>query len=276
MKLQQGIRVLCSTGSLADRDKILVSHGTELSSLESVIYLPYTEGALIPREPWRPLSHEEEGIICCSHSDYAVGDVWTQKVPQGIMEAFASAGTQDLKLQSEVGRVMLGLPYQRAVELTMDWLHEKMPVELCTCSRALGIAVKPQGMSTVTVNTTTGCRIGLHLDFWDKQAIMDSYESRVRCNINLGLEDRYFLFVNIPSPIIFQQIIAEGDLRGSSIGRKFLSDNPDYPVIRLKVRPGEAYFAQTDLLIHDATTKARKLPDICFSFLGHFRPGELS
>jgi hypothetical protein len=45
---------------------------------------------------------------------------------------------------------------------------------------------------------------------------------------------------------------------------------PTYPVLRLRVKPGEAYIAPTDNLIHDGSSVGKQFPDITIHNLGYF------
>jgi hypothetical protein len=45
---------------------------------------------------------------------------------------------------------------------------------------------------------------------------------------------------------------------------------PSYPVLRLEIRPGEAYIAPTEIVIHDATTMGKEFTDATFTVLGNF------
>ena len=62
------------------------------------------------------------------------------------------------------------------------------------------------------------------------------------------------------------------DYRGLYVGHRFMRARPEYPVIRLRINPGEAYILPTDNLIHDASTEGKTFPDITLTFLGYFEP----
>ncbi len=46
---------------------------------------------------------------------------------------------------------------------------------------------------------------------------------------------------------------------------------PDYPVIKVRVAPGEAYIAPTENMIHDGSTVGKQYPDIHLTLFGYFR-----
>ena len=47
---------------------------------------------------------------------------------------------------------------------------------------------------------------------------------------------------------------------------------PDYPVVRLTIRPGEAYIAPTENLIHDGSTLGMTSPDLALHMIGALTP----
>jgi len=40
----------------------------------------------------------------------------------------------------------------------------------------------------------------------------------------------------------------------SLIGKSFMSTFPNYPVVRVRLRPGEAYIAPTENILHDGSS----------------------
>jgi hypothetical protein len=100
--------------------------------------------------------------------------------------------------------------------------------------------------------------------------------SKNRVCINIGTEDRFFLFVNLPLHAVFK--FAEGSTYSASpkslaidVCKMFMLKFPLYPVVKLKVSPGEAYLAPTENIIHDGCTVGQKIFDLHFTFLGRFR-----
>jgi hypothetical protein len=45
---------------------------------------------------------------------------------------------------------------------------------------------------------------------------------------------------------------------------------PEYPVVKLRIAPREAYIAPTENMIHDGCTVDKNRPDLKLMFLGHF------
>lgn len=114
--------------------------------------------------------------------------------------------------------------------------------------------------------------VGLHIDCWNKLRPEVSNQGRNRICINLGIEERYLLFVNLTLPGIIQALEADisNYTKPTEIGQDFMRNFPDYPVIKLPLLPGQAYIALTDTIIHDVTTINKTQEDRILAWLGHF------
>jgi hypothetical protein len=139
-----------------------------------------------------------------------------------------------------------------------------------------GLSQYPPGLETVTVDRGTGFRLGLHIDNWDRLALNCRAGSQPRLCINIGPEHRYFLFV----PQTVQSIanaVCDGDrpnaemaLSHESLLDLFFKQLSSGPVVRIKLKPDEAYIAQTDNLIHDASTVGTERAGWTFTVRGRF------
>lgn len=136
------------------------------------------------------------------------------------------------------------------------------------------VCLKEPGLVTTTVDGM-GRHIGLHLDSFDMKSVYERDQCRNRICINLGVEERTFLFVNVPVIEMIRRLHASGHpivpaTVGSGIGRMFLHAFPDEPVNAIKIRPREAYIMPTENLLHDASTLGRSSLDISLTVLGRF------
>lgn len=123
------------------------------------------------------------------------------------------------------------------------------------CLYCHGVIAKKPRLETVTVDSNTGLSPGMHLDSWDEKAAR-AEETRIRLNVNLGPDPRYFLFfgkniVHIQNAVNDGSFVPEGQ---NTLYYQYLARHRAAPVFRIKVMPGEAYLAATDCIIHDAST----------------------
>jgi hypothetical protein len=55
-----------------------------------------------------------------------------------------------------------------------------------------------------------------------------------------------------------------------AIGAAFMSTFPDYPIVRLRLRPGEAYIAPTENVLHDGSSTGVRAINQYLSMRGRF------
>ena len=109
----------------------------------------------------------------------------------------------------------------------------------------------------------------MHIDSWDKQPIEERQYSRNRICINLGKEDRYLYFINLPIFSIYKSL----PIKLTNINKVvnlFLSENQNYPVIKVKIKPMNGYIAPTENIIHDGSTFNTNNKDITLTIRGYF------
>lgn len=127
------------------------------------------------------------------------------------------------------------------------------------------------GLETVTVNPKTGRYIGLHIDSWDGTTYDERRNARTRISVNVGSAPRYLLVLNMPYDQGADLIKASLSLNTLPSTHRVLPALfmlfPEIPVLRIRIKPGEAYVADTDNLIHDAST----LPNSAAAFHCTFR-----
>jgi hypothetical protein len=130
----------------------------------------------------------------------------------------------------------------------------------------------------VTFDASVERFIGLHIDDLDALPLARRTESTTRLCINLGRSARYLLFVNLGVARMTGMLADAGGgadfggLRSTPLIHAFLRRFPDYPVVRLEMRPGEAYIAPTENMIHDGATDGMDAEDEQVTVRGIFDP----
>lgn len=109
---------------------------------------------------------------------------------------------------------------------------------------------------------------GLHIDCLDRLHDRTAIQPRNRFCINIGTESRYFMFIDVPLKNILQmvnveEITASSTLNKltSNIGKAFMNSFPNYPVVKIELKPGQAYIAPAEAIIHDASTMDKSVND---------------
>jgi hypothetical protein len=164
-------------------------------------------------------------------------------------------------------------------------LTREITSELCDLFGALeepviqGLCSDEGNEPTVAFDTNQNNLPGLHLDSWEGGSFEERSGSRTRLCVNLGPGDRFYLFVPLTLQTVARCLPAEiQDKAGKDATymatymiMQFFETFPDAPIMRLTVRPGCGYFADTDNMIHDGSTMGEPLDNTHFTIRGYFR-----
>ncbi len=242
----------------------------------------YEDDARVPAPPWRKPQQDEQQILLAREKPENLGTaISVVRLPDSLLRAFA--GIRDLARRGsdpEAITLTLHRPgYMAGIEAIKAYLAQNYQCRAPeTPAEPIegGIIIKASCLPTVTEDPNTRILVGLHLDDWYHLPLERRGESPNRVCINLGNEDRFLLFLNLPIARLSDIVSAAGaadphfDLPGTWIARTFLKFYPTYPVCRLRIKPGEAYIAPTENTVHDASSIEMSGPDISLSLRGRF------
>ena len=278
------IRVLGDPTQIIDR--ISINTGTMLAVEPPGDGLQYLKAAIVPKETWRPLTPREASMLVApaGTKGWNVGaDVGIVRIPDEVIapleQIFEDHGTRE-RLDPEGYQPHTQHPnWDSAYGLFIDHVKERYALRDQVIPQVVRLATAPPGMRTVTKDTVKDRNehyyVGMHLDTWENIALSDRHTARNRVCINLGREDRYFLFFNLSLMRMFRALGGEDpnkadDFYGTDLGHAFMRAFPGYPMLRLRLKPREAYIAPTDNLIHDGSSLDKRYPDIALHVLGYF------
>lgn len=249
-------------GATALGEQLELSPGT--IPARSVPGLVVQHGALQPRDEWRRLTDAElrkvEGEPNPARPYDYLAIVELPEPLRSRFDAFATSSAKPVSSSSELDELAAQLA--RAFG---DYSGRHV---------ALGFERRSGGRPIATQQAGTGELIGLHVDSWTARAASDRHDAGNRICINLGDEDRRLLVVNAPIGRVaatMKQLeeLNVDQVNPTDIGRRFLARFPNFPVLRLTIRPGQAYIAPTELIIHDGDTAGSR-SDCFTTVLGRF------
>ena len=210
------------------------------------------------------------GPKACKPSEY-VGIV---QVPRQAMCALEEFG---LGTEPSIGEIQLlrsRVDYATLIERVFQALslYHQTDHQL----HAGGVFRNSPGLTTTTFDRRSECYIGLHLDSWDKLPLTKRAEASNRLCINKGRGDRFLMFLNLSIRQILDLVTTSsqetsvGKYGDPDVGNALMKRFPSYPVVRVRIRPGEAYIAPTENIIHDGSTEGNKHADVQLTLRGYF------
>lgn len=273
------IRVLLPSSLPEADDRLAIGCGVEPTDPNKISHQTYCNNAYIPIARWRRPTEEENSTIRL----HSPGELNRTVALIPVLEQ------QDIKWIRECIEFMKATDPKLLQLRTTDeklWKHPltsfllNKVAQAATISGPLAcntVAEHEPGLATVTFNHHKQNFIGLHIDGWDKLPVKQLPYARNRVSINIGQEDRYFVFINLTVDDMLTHLRSCLDIESlpdeKAVSKAFMATFPDYPPIKLRIRPGEAYVAPTDNFVHDATTLDNELKSCHIAFRGYFNPG---
>jgi hypothetical protein len=220
--------------------------------------------------PWRKLTNEQLKTLIEIGDEKSYNTVGLFKVPDEVLDKFHSS--MGLKNRSSVNNEIEALrnDLQKLCEreeylLFLEEIKIFLDNHYLLSTKELSIhqiATSISGLGAAAWDTERNRYPGLHIDSWDEVEVAESSGAKNRICINLGMSARGLLFVNLTLADLHQKIKRQ-DPNVNSIEKfskhdlrtKFFSLYPDYPVLKVVLKPGEGYIAPTEYMIHDGTTE---------------------
>lgn len=147
----------------------------------------------------------------------------------------------------------------------------------CCFSFQAGAAVHrdPLDCLTTSHDPASGRRIGLHIDAWTDEDRPSAAHEVFHLDLNLGPDDRYFLFMPLSAErlaaLLENDAVAERP-SARRLGQHFLAARPRTPVVRVRLRPGMAYLAPVERLLHDGCSAGAQRGILRVAVEGDVRP----
>ena len=247
-------------------ERIDLSSGTRLADMRETADLVhgavYEHGARLPRDPWRPPTKEEtDSLVVAEPPSNMATSVAIVKLPDDLSRDLPEL----VRLENTEALQVNLLQSLRTICQLDEPLH------------CIGPTQNPANLQTVTLNRSIGRYNGLHVDDWDGLHLDSRHLATNRICVNVGQDDRYFLFLPFSlmdiAKVLSEEMPPGWDMprRCTLIGRQFMELFPEVPVIRCRLMRGEAYVAPTENLVHDGSSLGQTSMDEQFTIRGHIR-----
>lgn len=237
----------------------------------------YREWAIVPRGPWHVPSADDFAVIATEPTE--IGEVQIFRVPPALIKRLRAAlgDTKGFGDESHLVRVTAS---DGCVQALADL--ENYAKRFGAVTKEPRVRLNRWGLCTTTVDDQQ-MYTGLHVDNWYRQDLLTRRTSPNRICINVSEEARYLLLINVPQKMMFTILSGNEDevrlqpgMEGTALGLAFMQTFPDYPVVKLRIEPGEAYLAPTENLVHDGCTEGMTSWDLAVHVLGQFDPGAVA
>ena len=266
------IPLVCGEGCV-ENDRVSLSNGTICLQQPQGDKAEYVQGAFLPRTPWRKPTDWERKRLWQDSGVTNVDFVGVARIPDELLAALrkvVSDTDKDTLRQLEPRRI------REFIGPLINYLSDRFAYKSEPINH--GIHVHLPGRETVTIDSSNRKFLGLHVDSWDRYPLEVRARSLNRICVNLGTEPRHFLFLNLSlmnmatnmSRLVAQEAQATPDPASEPVGPAFMSRFPGYPIVKVRIAPGEAYIAPTDNVIHDASTVGSREPSITLTLRGWF------
>lgn len=249
--LRSADRICVHFGRAVSKEgRILISAGTRSTRDPA-----YARGSFVPRRPW---SEPKQDLphLTTEHQE-PPSQVGLHELPSSLIDRLRLCCDQEESAQMR----------RDVVEHLIDHCDQHV-AKIAGRVHLIGLSESAPGGATITRNMRLPGRkkIGLHIDSWDGPAAEGRASRTQRICINIGSTERFFLFLNLP----ISRFAVDEALGVNAAVQSFLLANRDFPAIALRVKPGEAYIAPTELIVHDGWNPARIGLDRTFTVRADF------
>jgi len=252
MKLQKGMRIFGSIENISSQIDI----NTGVYNVLDTSNLEYFKDAYVPLHTWRSLTDTESRLLVTKNAKFSdhSKNIYIGEIPAKLKNAFQPLDLKSCTIPNEV------LPKFNDNKKLVKNINKELHAFETISYHLMG---------------ETQTHIGLHIDQSRHFKIHTAYKSGNRISINLGEETRTLIFTNLTLIQIYNLLsqkidITKVDLNPDTIAELFYIHYPDYPVVKVAIKPYQFYVAPTDNFFHDASTVGNKKIDVTIVYTGLF------
>jgi len=263
MYLQQGVKIYTK---LPISGRIFLSNGVERATVVNGV--PCTHKAYVAKRDWRVPTAQELNILFDRHIGLNT-KISIIKLPLYVRYLLKKSKIQGANNKRILDSITQSSEFKRAYQALIKYVTSFQSTNDMPLNPSIGHG--PVGLEHSSYNFTLEKYPGLHVDSWDEKLLHERHLSRNRILINLGRDARHFLMVNIEMRNLINFISRERYIDSNnhrdihSNIELFFDENPNYPVVKIKLDPFEGYIAPTDNIIHDGNTEGQTVMDIFFT-----------
>lgn len=275
MQLKQGITIHSGLADIASQ--LTINEGTMRAG--KATGLPYFPGSTVPKTKWRNLeSTEAKLLVSPKPFTNFTKNIYIGEIPSALKKPLIDLGLHNCTQMDEV------MPAIKEKEKEVKAVSKKLHTFLKPFSSTGNykfhrITRAMPGWTTITrlfLKEKEELKfIGLHIDQSRPFTPYTAFKSDNRISVNLSKETRYLALINLTLMQVVNMIKERSGLPYEQISAQnittlFFKYFPDYPAVKLAIKPYQYYIAPTDNFLHDASTLGNKELDITFVYVGLF------
>lgn len=225
----------------------------------------YLEKSIIPKDVWKEIVLDNYEKAKESYDN----KLFIINTPPSLKMIFDNI---DIEMIYELGLTeYIKQNFQLFEDLKVMTVEFLLKISLVENFKIHGLYVNPSNKSTIAFNEKINKFIGLHIDNSLNRKV-NEFDRPNRICFNISEESRFLIYSELKSSDLFEmakcknfRIVNDMDLV------QFLYEYfPNHPLYKVEIKPGQAYIAPTDILIHDGSTLGNKKLDATFVVYGFF------
>jgi len=275
MQLKRGITIHSNLDNIAAQ--VTINDGTMKAG--KATGLPYSPGSTVPKTKWRSLDKAEAKVLVAPGpvTDFRK-NIYIGEMPAALKKSLMALELHNCTQMDQV------IPQVQKKEKEVKAVSKKLHTFLKPFSSTGNykfhrITRAMPGWTTVTrlfiKEKEETVFIGLHIDQSRMFTPYTAGRSDNRISINLSKETRHLALINLTLVQAVNMIkersgLPSEKIRTDNLCSLFFKYYPDYPAVKLAIKPYQFYLAPTDNFFHDATTLGNKELDVTIVYVGMF------
>lgn len=276
--LSEDIRVLSLTHDWQPRGRLSINNGINI--IESGQYLDGIKqpekfhcGIYRPKEDWRSLEEEElRKVVGITALSNIANTVCLIEVPKRFRTAFYQRNLDEMSISPSHWDAKMESEFPAFASEVSEWLKEEVFEQFEMCSAFVNFT-RP-GLNTTTFDLSQNRYRGLHIDNWGSPP-RDTSErdaSGIRVCINLGFGSRDLVFINLRLKSMLNLLALRRGAKevadlyketyGQPLAEDFLNEYSAYSVLRVSIKPSQAYIGPVQNMIHDGYPLSQESVDV--------------
>ncbi len=262
------------------------NHATDLSInggvnvIESGRYLDNVKrpdkfhcGIYRPKPDWRSARPDElDKVLGLTAESDLANTVCLVDVPRDFLSRFYALKLDEMAISPAHWDEKMKSDFPAFTGEVKDWLEAEVFDEFLMCSAFVNLT-RP-GLDTTTFDISQNRYRGLHIDNWGSPP-RNAHERDacgIRVCVNLGFEKRDVVFINLRLKSFLDLLgsrrepgdVAEmyGETYAQPLAEDFLNECNDYSVLRLSLKPCQAYIGPVQNIIHDGYSYLKSMVDV--------------